>query len=218
MRVLTSGPRRRRRQVCSTPRRRTCSAQELSDHDRGGGHGRCARARGLLQLQQVVVRRRRSGRRRFQLGRRRRRQCTRSASRARSPATTRSSASTSTTRSYLAVDQANQNNTFGFKVTLVKSDDVGDPSKAPAAATTLAAGPGHPRRDRPALLRRDQGRRRVLRRGPPRADQRIGDQPDAHQPRLQVVPPGRARRTRSKARRPPTGWPRRPSPSSSSMT
>ena len=37
----------------------------------------------------------------------------------------------------LAVNQANQNNTFGFKVTLVKSDDVGDASKAPAAATTL---------------------------------------------------------------------------------
>jgi branched-chain amino acid transport system substrate-binding protein len=37
----------------------------------------------------------------------------------------------------LAVQQANQNNTFGFKVTLVKSDDVGDPSKSPAAATTL---------------------------------------------------------------------------------
>jgi branched-chain amino acid transport system substrate-binding protein len=41
----------------------------------------------------------------------------------------------------LAVNQANQNNTFGFKVTLVKSDDVGDPSKAPAAATTLQQDP-----------------------------------------------------------------------------
>jgi branched-chain amino acid transport system substrate-binding protein len=37
----------------------------------------------------------------------------------------------------LAVDQANKANTYGFKVTLVKSDDVGDPAKAPAAATTL---------------------------------------------------------------------------------
>ena len=41
----------------------------------------------------------------------------------------------------LAVDQANAANTFGFKVTLVKSDDVGDPAKAPAAATTLQQDP-----------------------------------------------------------------------------
>ena len=41
----------------------------------------------------------------------------------------------------LAVDQANENNTYGFKVQLVKSDDVGDPSKAPAAATTLQQDP-----------------------------------------------------------------------------
>jgi branched-chain amino acid transport system substrate-binding protein len=41
----------------------------------------------------------------------------------------------------LAVQQANQSNSFGFKVTLVKSDDVGDPSKAPAAATTLQQDP-----------------------------------------------------------------------------
>jgi branched-chain amino acid transport system substrate-binding protein len=41
----------------------------------------------------------------------------------------------------LAVDQANSANTFGFKVTLVKSDDVGDPAKAPAAATTLQQDP-----------------------------------------------------------------------------
>lgn len=41
----------------------------------------------------------------------------------------------------LAVDQANKNNTYGFKVTLVKSDDVGDPAKAPAAATTLQQDP-----------------------------------------------------------------------------
>ncbi len=41
----------------------------------------------------------------------------------------------------LAVQEANQSNTFGFKVTLVKSDDVGDPSKAPAAATTLQQDP-----------------------------------------------------------------------------
>lgn len=41
----------------------------------------------------------------------------------------------------LAVDQANKSNTYGFKVTLVKSDDVGDPSKAPAAATTLQQDP-----------------------------------------------------------------------------
>ncbi|MDX6245647.1 MAG: branched-chain amino acid transport system substrate-binding protein, partial [Frankiales bacterium] len=37
----------------------------------------------------------------------------------------------------LAVDQANANNTYGFKVALVKQDDVGDPAKAPAAATAL---------------------------------------------------------------------------------
>jgi branched-chain amino acid transport system substrate-binding protein len=41
----------------------------------------------------------------------------------------------------LAVNQANQNNTFGFKVTLVKSDDVGDPSKGPAAAAVLQQDP-----------------------------------------------------------------------------
>ncbi len=41
----------------------------------------------------------------------------------------------------LAVQEANQSNSFGFKVTLVKSDDVGDPSKAPAAATTLQQDP-----------------------------------------------------------------------------
>ena len=41
----------------------------------------------------------------------------------------------------LAVDEANQKNTFGFKVTAVKSDDVGDASKAPAAATTLQQDP-----------------------------------------------------------------------------
>jgi branched-chain amino acid transport system substrate-binding protein len=41
----------------------------------------------------------------------------------------------------LAVQEANQKNTFGFKVTAVKSDDVGDPSKAPAAATTLQQDP-----------------------------------------------------------------------------
>jgi branched-chain amino acid transport system substrate-binding protein len=41
----------------------------------------------------------------------------------------------------LAVDQANSSNSFGFKVTLVKSDDVGDPAKAPAAATTLQQDP-----------------------------------------------------------------------------
>ena len=41
----------------------------------------------------------------------------------------------------LAVDQANKNNTYGFQVTLVKSDDVGDPAKAPAAATTIQQDP-----------------------------------------------------------------------------
>jgi branched-chain amino acid transport system substrate-binding protein len=41
----------------------------------------------------------------------------------------------------LAVQEANQKNTFGFKVTAVKSDDVGDPSKGPAAATTLQQDP-----------------------------------------------------------------------------
>ncbi|MEU3342722.1 branched-chain amino acid ABC transporter substrate-binding protein [Streptomyces sp. NPDC006668] len=37
----------------------------------------------------------------------------------------------------LAVDEANAKNTYGFKVTLVRSDDQGDPAKAPAAAATL---------------------------------------------------------------------------------
>lgn len=37
----------------------------------------------------------------------------------------------------LAVDEANKNNTYGFQVSLLKSDDVGDPAKAPAAATTI---------------------------------------------------------------------------------
>lgn len=37
----------------------------------------------------------------------------------------------------LAIDQANQNGKLPFKLVAVKSDDVGDPSKAPAAATTL---------------------------------------------------------------------------------
>ena len=37
----------------------------------------------------------------------------------------------------LAVDQANKANTYGFQVTLVKQDDVGDPAKAPAAAAAL---------------------------------------------------------------------------------
>jgi branched-chain amino acid transport system substrate-binding protein len=41
----------------------------------------------------------------------------------------------------LAVDEANKNNTYGFQVTLVKSDDVGLPEKAPAAATTLQQDP-----------------------------------------------------------------------------
>ena len=41
----------------------------------------------------------------------------------------------------LAVDEANKANTYGFQVTLVKSDDVGDPAKAPAAATTLQQDP-----------------------------------------------------------------------------
>ncbi len=41
----------------------------------------------------------------------------------------------------LAVDQANKNNTYGFQVTLLKSDDVGDPAKAPAAATTIQQDP-----------------------------------------------------------------------------
>jgi branched-chain amino acid transport system substrate-binding protein len=41
----------------------------------------------------------------------------------------------------LAVQEANDKNTFGFKVTLVNSDDVGDPAKAPAAATTLQQDP-----------------------------------------------------------------------------
>lgn len=41
----------------------------------------------------------------------------------------------------LAVDEANKNNTYGFQVTLLKSDDVGDPAKAPAAAATIQQDP-----------------------------------------------------------------------------
>ena len=37
----------------------------------------------------------------------------------------------------LAVEQANASGNLGFKLVEVKSDDVGDPAKAPAAATTL---------------------------------------------------------------------------------
>lgn len=41
----------------------------------------------------------------------------------------------------LAVDEANKSNSYGFQVSLVKSDDVGDPAKAPAAATTIQQDP-----------------------------------------------------------------------------
>lgn len=37
----------------------------------------------------------------------------------------------------LAIDQANQNGNLGFKLVLVKADDVGSPDQAPTAATTL---------------------------------------------------------------------------------
>jgi branched-chain amino acid transport system substrate-binding protein len=37
----------------------------------------------------------------------------------------------------LAVDQANQDKSLGFKLKLVKADDVGDPAKAPAAAAQV---------------------------------------------------------------------------------
>lgn len=37
----------------------------------------------------------------------------------------------------LAIQQANAKNTFGFQAVLVAQDDVGDPAKAPAAATAL---------------------------------------------------------------------------------
>ena len=43
--------------------------------------------------------------------------------------TTSSSASTRSTASQLAIDQANKDNTFGFKLTLLKADDVGDPPR-----------------------------------------------------------------------------------------
>ncbi len=41
----------------------------------------------------------------------------------------------------IAVDQANADSSLGFKVALVKSDDEGDPAKAPAAATQLVQDP-----------------------------------------------------------------------------
>src|SRR4051812_17758885 len=41
----------------------------------------------------------------------------------------------------LAVEQANADSTLGFKLKLVTSDDVGDPAKAPAAATQLIQDP-----------------------------------------------------------------------------
>ena len=41
----------------------------------------------------------------------------------------------------LAVEEANKNNTYGFQVALVTSDDVGDPAKAPAAAAELQQDP-----------------------------------------------------------------------------
>jgi branched-chain amino acid transport system substrate-binding protein len=41
----------------------------------------------------------------------------------------------------LAIDQANAANTYGFKVTLVKQDDVGLADKAPAAASALQGDP-----------------------------------------------------------------------------
>jgi branched-chain amino acid transport system substrate-binding protein len=41
----------------------------------------------------------------------------------------------------LAVDQANADSSLGFKLTLVKQDDVGDPAKAPAAAAALQQDP-----------------------------------------------------------------------------
>ncbi|MDQ6642804.1 MAG: ABC transporter substrate-binding protein, partial [Actinomycetota bacterium] len=37
----------------------------------------------------------------------------------------------------LAVDQANKDSSLGFKVKLLKSDDGGDPAKAPAAAAQV---------------------------------------------------------------------------------
>lgn len=41
----------------------------------------------------------------------------------------------------IAVDQANADSSLGFKVQLIKSDDEGDPAKAPTAATTLISDP-----------------------------------------------------------------------------
>lgn len=41
----------------------------------------------------------------------------------------------------VAVAQANASNTFGFKVKLVNADDLGDPAKAPAAATSMTQNP-----------------------------------------------------------------------------
>ncbi|WP_194908656.1 branched-chain amino acid ABC transporter substrate-binding protein [Catenulispora rubra] len=41
----------------------------------------------------------------------------------------------------VAVDQANASNSFGFKVKLINGDDLGDPAKAPAAATSLTQDP-----------------------------------------------------------------------------
>ena len=62
----------------------------------------------------------------------------------------------------IAVDQANKDSSLGFKVQLVKSDDEGDPTKSPAAATAADPGPDDPRRDRPELLGQHAGRRQDL--------------------------------------------------------
>src|SRR5690348_10238021 len=37
----------------------------------------------------------------------------------------------------LAVEQANADSSLGFKINLIKSDDQGDPAKAPAAAASI---------------------------------------------------------------------------------
>ena len=82
--------------------------------------------------------------------------------------TTSSSASTRSTASQLAIEQANADGGLGFKLKLLKADDGGDQAKAPAAAAAGAAGRHRHGRRRPVVLRRLAGRRQELRRRQPR--------------------------------------------------
>ena len=91
----------------------------------------------------------------------------------------------------LAVKEANDNNTYGFKVELVKSDDVGDPAKAPAAATQLQQDPAILGVIGPSFSGATLAVGASYDQAGLRADQSVGDQPDAERPGLQVLPPHR---------------------------